>query len=91
MLLQKLFTFAAVLKAEPVRRLLRPGEAPTGILAAAVVLANVVLHARRRRVFGSGQSDLVAHSGLIGPTSPEWSLGCLLMAAEFTSRPTRLN
>ncbi|WP_189350078.1 hypothetical protein [Mesorhizobium sp. M1E.F.Ca.ET.045.02.1.1] len=48
-------------KAEAVRRLLRLGETPTGIFAAAVVLAHVVLHAGRGGVFGLGQSDFVAH------------------------------
>lgn len=43
------------------RRLLRLGEAPTRILAAPVVLANVVLDAGRSGVFGSRQSDFVAH------------------------------
>jgi hypothetical protein len=61
MLLKELLAFAAVLEAEPVRRLLRLGEAPSGILATAVVLANVVLHAGRRGVFGLWQSDFVAH------------------------------
>lgn len=74
------------------RRLPRARETPTGILAASDVFANVperpVLAARDRF---AGARRLVAHSGLIGPTSPEWSLGCLLIAAEFTSRPTRLN
>ncbi|WP_292534370.1 hypothetical protein, partial [Mesorhizobium sp.] len=50
-----------VLKAKPVRRLLRLGESPTRILAAAIVFANVVLDTDRRGVFGSWQSDFVAH------------------------------
>lgn len=61
MLLQEFLTFAAVFETEPVRRLLRFGEAPTGVFAAAVVLANVMLDAGRRGVFGSWQSDFVAH------------------------------
>ena len=60
-LLEELLTFTAMLEAEPVRRLLRLGKAPAGILDAAVVFANVVLHAGGRGVFGFGQSDLVAH------------------------------
>lgn len=91
MLLQEVLAFGPVFIAEPVRRILRLDKAPTGVLAAAVVLANVVLDASRRGVFGLRDSDFVAHSGLMGPTRPEWSLGCLLIAAAFTSRPTRLN
>lgn len=91
MLLQEVLAFSPMLKAEPVRRLLRLGKAPTGVLAAAVVLANVVLDASRRSVFGPWKSDFVAHSGLMGPTRPEWSLGCLLIVAALTSRSTRLN
>lgn len=61
MLLKEPLAIGPVLKAEPVRRLLRLGKAPSGILAAAVVLANVVLHAGRRGVFRLRQSDFVAH------------------------------
>lgn len=59
---KELLTVAAVREAEPVRRLLRLGEAPTGIFAAAVMLANMMLHIRRRGVFRLGQSDFIAHS-----------------------------
>lgn len=43
MLLQEVLAFGPVFIAEPVRRILRLDKAPTGVLAAAVVLANVVL------------------------------------------------
>lgn len=61
MLLQVILALCPMFKAEPVRRLLRLGEAPTSILGAPVVLANVVLHANRGGVFWLGQSDFVAH------------------------------
>lgn len=45
MLLHEFLSFGPMLAAEPVWRLLWLGEAPPGIFAASVVLANVVLHA----------------------------------------------
>lgn len=50
-----------MLKAEPVRRLLRLGKAPAGVFGAAVVLADEMLDTGRGPMFRLGQSDFVAH------------------------------
>lgn len=80
---------------EPVRRLTRLSKAKPSILAAAGVLARMIVDASsiaRGRCHPFGKpARFVAHNGLIGPTRPGWSLGSLLTALVFTSRPTRLN
>lgn len=50
-----------MLKAEPVRSLLRLGKAPASILVAAMVLADMMLDTGRGAIFRFRQSDFVAH------------------------------
>lgn len=53
---------SAMLVTEPVRRLLRFGKAPAGILAAAGMLAPMVLNAGARDgLHYAGKADFVAH------------------------------
>ncbi|SIT53532.1 conserved hypothetical protein [Mesorhizobium prunaredense] len=61
--LQKPLPFGTMFETEPVRRLSRLGKAPSGILAAARVLAPMVLNAgARERLHCTGKPDqLVVH------------------------------
>jgi hypothetical protein len=54
--------FGAVLETEPVRRLPRLGETPSGILAAAGMLAEMVPDTRRGALFESGEPNFIAQS-----------------------------
>ncbi len=79
-----------------IARLLRDVRSGTSANSgAAGVLARMIVDASpialgRCHAFGK-PPGFVAHSGLIGPIRPGWSLASLLTAAVFTLRPTRLN
>lgn len=46
-------------------------QSPAGILGAALALSATMLDTGRGAICRLGEADFVAHSGLIGPTSPE--------------------